>query len=225
MAAGQSATFTVRYQLGLLSPCTLVILNCTFATTVTMSMPDALDTPDPRPPERPRHRPRSAAAALEGMPPQPRFWAGILGVSARRPPSSCWRCCGDVGQSPARPPGPAHVPDPAARYQIDAVSGSHHASLLNLPVGQPGVFQAPIPVDVDGDLIPDVTVAVNLVNVNGAVLNPPKLGQVIAPNMQINRLLTAPLLGQNAPPLAHPGQADGQGRRRQQSRHGRVLRV
>ena len=44
LAAGQSATFTVRYQLGLLSPCTLVILNCNFATTVTMSMPDALDT-------------------------------------------------------------------------------------------------------------------------------------------------------------------------------------
>src|SRR5207237_8526733 len=62
-----------------------------------------------------------------------------------------------LGQRPARA-----IPVPLPVYSIDAVSGSHHASLLNLPIGQPGVAQVPIPVDVAGDLIPDVTVAVNL---------------------------------------------------------------
>ena len=98
--------------------------------------------------------------------------------------------------------GTAHAfPVPAVTYRIDAFSGSHHASLLNLPVGQPGVIQAPIPVDVDGDFLPDVTVSVNLLNVNGLFNNPPKIGSVLAPNVQINRLPTAPLLGQNSPPL------------------------
>ncbi len=73
--------------------------------------------------------------------------------------------------------GTAHgIPIPIPIYQIDAFSGSHHASLLNLPVGQPGVPQAPIPVDINGDLLPDVTVAVNLINVNGVFNNPPNLG-------------------------------------------------
>lgn len=34
---------TVRYQLGLLQPCALVILGCKFSTTLTVDMPDALD--------------------------------------------------------------------------------------------------------------------------------------------------------------------------------------
>ncbi|MDT4940054.1 MAG: hypothetical protein QOJ34_143, partial [Pseudonocardiales bacterium] len=93
---------------------------------------------------------------------------------------------------------------PVPVYQIVADGGpgySHHASLLNLPLGQPGVPQAPMPVDVDGDLLPDVTVAVNLVNIDGAFMNPPQIGQVIAPNIQINRLLTANILPQANWPL------------------------
>src|SRR5205085_11023624 len=94
------------------------------------------------------------------------------------------------------------VPVPVLVYQVDAYSNGHHASLLNLPIGQPGVApQVPTPVDTDGDLIPDVTVAVNLVNVDGAFLNPPQIGQIIAPNIQINRLITAPVIGPNFPGL------------------------
>ena len=55
-------------------------------------------------------------------------------------------------------------------YEIEADGGpnySHHASLLNLNLGQPGVPQAPIPVDTDGDLLPDVYVSVNLINIDG----------------------------------------------------------
>ena len=86
-------------------------------------------------------------------------------------------------------------------YEIIATSGDHKASLLNLKMGQPGVPQVPIPVDIDGDLLPDVTVAVNLVNVDGALQNPPVLGEVIAPNIEINRLATAAVLNQATPPL------------------------
>lgn len=97
---------------------------------------------------------------------------------------------------------PTAVPLPLPVYEIESVSGNHRASLLNLPLGQPGVLpQAPIPVDIDGDLLPDVTVAVNLVNVDGLLLNPPQPGQVLAPNIEINRLVTAPVLGQPAKPL------------------------
>jgi hypothetical protein len=42
---GQSTFVTVRYHLGLLSPCQAVILNCTFSTVVNLSSPDALDVP------------------------------------------------------------------------------------------------------------------------------------------------------------------------------------
>lgn len=47
LAAGQATTFTVRYQLGLLSPCALVILGCRFTTRVTATLPDALDMGTP----------------------------------------------------------------------------------------------------------------------------------------------------------------------------------
>jgi hypothetical protein len=43
LMAGQSATVTVRYQLGLLSPCSLVILSCNFTTSLSVSLPDPLD--------------------------------------------------------------------------------------------------------------------------------------------------------------------------------------
>jgi hypothetical protein len=36
---------TVRYQLGLLQPCVLVILNCNFNTALTVDWLDALDLP------------------------------------------------------------------------------------------------------------------------------------------------------------------------------------
>ncbi|HEY1827264.1 MAG TPA: hypothetical protein VGF87_04550, partial [Acidimicrobiales bacterium] len=100
-----------------------------------------------------------------------------------------------------RPGSAKGFPIPPITYSIIAVSGTHHASLLNLPVGQIGTYEAPIPVDVDGDLLPDVEVSVNLVNVNGVFHNPPQIGSIIAPNIQIDRLPTAPLLGQNSPPL------------------------
>jgi hypothetical protein len=48
LLAGQAAVVTVRYQLGLLSPCALVILSCRFDTTVNVAMPDALDVLTPQ---------------------------------------------------------------------------------------------------------------------------------------------------------------------------------
>ena len=45
LPAGQSAQVAVRYQLGLLAPCALVILNCNFSSVVSVSLPDALDVP------------------------------------------------------------------------------------------------------------------------------------------------------------------------------------
>ena len=92
------------------------------------------------------------------------------------------------------------VPSPI--YQIIAKSGSFEASLLNLKMGNPGVPQVPMPVDVDGDNLPDVTVAVNIVNVPGALQNPPVPGDVLAPNIEITRLATAPVLNQASPPLS-----------------------
>ena len=43
LLAGESRIVTLRYQLGLLQPCQLVILGCNFQTTLTASLPDALD--------------------------------------------------------------------------------------------------------------------------------------------------------------------------------------
>src|SRR4051812_12726786 len=84
----------------------------------------------------------------------------------------------------------AGIPLPIPVYEIEAVSGTHHASLLNLPVGQPGVLpEAPIPVDVDGDLIPDVLVSVNLIYTNGLFNNPPNVSQIIAPNIVVERFV------------------------------------
>jgi hypothetical protein len=45
LAAGASTTVTLRYHLSLLAPCVLVILNCNFNSTLTATMPDALDVP------------------------------------------------------------------------------------------------------------------------------------------------------------------------------------
>jgi hypothetical protein len=45
LAAGQATQVTVRYRLGLLSPCLAVILNCNFSSVVNVSLPDALDVP------------------------------------------------------------------------------------------------------------------------------------------------------------------------------------
>ncbi|HVT77064.1 MAG TPA: hypothetical protein VHD87_08545, partial [Acidimicrobiales bacterium] len=88
---------------------------------------------------------------------------------------------------------------PLPLYSIDAVSGSHHASLLNLPLGQPGAPVAPMPVDVDGDLLPDVAVSVNLVDIGG--VDVPPSAKILAPTIRIDRLLTAVLTNKPSPPL------------------------
>jgi hypothetical protein len=43
---GDSELVSVKFQLGLLQPCALVILGCEFDATLHVSMPDALDRPD-----------------------------------------------------------------------------------------------------------------------------------------------------------------------------------
>jgi hypothetical protein len=88
---------------------------------------------------------------------------------------------------------------PLPLYSIEATSGSHHASLLNLPLGQPGAPVAPMPVDVDGDLLPDVTVSVNLVDIGG--VDVPPSARILAPTIRIDRLISAVLLKQPSPPL------------------------
>jgi hypothetical protein len=45
LASGASTLVTVVYHLDLLAPCLLVILNCNFSTSLTATMPDALDVP------------------------------------------------------------------------------------------------------------------------------------------------------------------------------------
>ena len=80
------------------------------------------------------------------------------------------------------------VPVPLPVYEIEAVSGGHRATLLGLPIAPLGAVGVPIPVDVNGDLLPDVTVAVNLVNVAG-LLDGPGNEPLLAPAVEINRLL------------------------------------
>lgn len=43
LAVGETAVVTLRYQLGLLQPCQLLILGCYFTSTLTVDLPDALD--------------------------------------------------------------------------------------------------------------------------------------------------------------------------------------
>ncbi|MBA2280243.1 MAG: hypothetical protein H0W25_03275 [Acidimicrobiia bacterium] len=95
----------------------------------------------------------------------------------------------------------ASIPFPMPIYEIEAVSGNHHASILNLPLPYVGAPQVPIPVDINGDLLPDVTASVNLINAEGIFNNPPQPGEVIAPNIEINRLVTAPILTPGGDPL------------------------
>ena len=99
----------------------------------------------------------------------------------------------------SRPAEAFPVPSPV--YSIIATSGTHTASVLNLPLGQPGLPHVPMPVDVDGDLLPDVLVSVNVIEIGGAINNPPNPASILQPNLQIDRLLTTPLLGQSNPPL------------------------
>lgn len=86
------------------------------------------------------------------------------------------------------------VPVPLPVYEIEAVSNGREARLLNLPLPNVGAPQVPIPVDINGDLLPDVTVSVNLINAQGIFNNPPNPGELIAPNIEINRLFTGPVL-------------------------------
>src|SRR3546814_2441961 len=61
LPAGDSEVVALRFQLGLLGPCQLVILNCAFSTQTDVSWTDALDT----------SRPASAtnAASAPNLPP------------------------------------------------------------------------------------------------------------------------------------------------------------
>ena len=93
------------------------------------------------------------------------------------------------------------VPVPLLVYEIEAVSGNHRATLLNLGITPVGVVPLPMPVDVNGDLLPDVTVALGLVNVDGLFDYPPDVDNIIAPNLEINRLLPGVPLTHAAPPL------------------------
>lgn len=97
----------------------------------------------------------------------------------------------------------AAIPFPSLVYRIEATSNGRTASIANLPIGYVGAPQVPIPVDVDGDLLPDVLVSVNLLDTQG-LHNPPQPGDIIRPNIEINRYpldLANVLLGQNPPPL------------------------
>jgi hypothetical protein len=114
-------------------------------------------------------------------------------------------------------PQPAAIPFPLPVYNIEATSGSCNASIANLGIGYVGAIQAPMPVDVTCDLLPDVLVAVNLVDIEGPVHDPlstkytsyqdflaDRVGRTIAPNVEINRYpldALAIILGKPSPPL------------------------
>ncbi|MGH9273833.1 MAG: hypothetical protein ACRDZU_04220, partial [Acidimicrobiales bacterium] len=95
---------------------------------------------------------------------------------------------------------PTAVPFPVPVYQIEASSGSCTGSIANLGIGYVGTLQAPMPVDVNCDLLPDVLVAVNLIDIEGPLNDPlatdstsyedflaDRVGRTIAPNIEINR--------------------------------------
>ncbi|MGH2728008.1 MAG: hypothetical protein ACRDKS_13635, partial [Actinomycetota bacterium] len=92
------------------------------------------------------------------------------------------------------------IPVPLPVYEIEAVSGTHQVKLIG-NLGYPGALEAPIPVDVDGDLLPDVLVSVNLIDPEGIIQNPPDLGDVLAPNIVIDRALQGVPLDKASPPL------------------------
>lgn len=112
---------------------------------------------------------------------------------------------------------PTAVPYLLPVYDIEAVSGDCEASIANTGIGWVGAPQVPVPVDVDCDLLPDITVAVNLVDVEGPVHDPlatdsttyeeflaDRAGRTIAPNVEINRYPLGPLavlLGEDSPPV------------------------
>jgi hypothetical protein len=65
----------------------------------------------------------------------------------------------------------------------------------------PGVVGVPIPVDVDGDVLPDALVTVTLVNPGALFRRPPDLANVLAPNVVIERAPEALRAGKPAPPV------------------------
>src|SRR5688500_5236815 len=67
---------------------------------------------------------------------------------------------------------PTAIPFPVPVYQIEASSGSCTGSIANLGIGYVGTLEAPMPVDVNCDLLPDVLVAVNLIDIEGPVHDP-----------------------------------------------------
>ena len=100
------------------------------------------------------------------------------------------------------------IPFPDLVYGIEAQSGGHSASIANLKIGYVGALQAPVPVDVNGDLIPDVLVSVNLVNTDGPLKSNAKLDDIVngtvAPNVVIDRYpldVANILLTRKSPPL------------------------
>ena len=85
----------------------------------------------------------------------------------------------------------AYTPMIVPVYTIEAVSNGRIVTLPGLPIKPVGVPQVKTPVDINGDLLPDVEVGVNLLNVEGLFQLPPKIGSIVAPNIEINRLVTA----------------------------------
>ncbi len=94
--------------------------------------------------------PSDAAPARHGHPP------GVLGgISAARYRTQ-----------------PTAIPFPVPVYQIEASSGACTGSIANLGIGYVGTLEAPMPVDVNCDLLPDVLVAVNLIDLEGPLNDP-----------------------------------------------------
>jgi hypothetical protein len=112
---------------------------------------------------------------------------------------------------------PTAIPFPVPVYQIEATSGSCTGSIANLGIGYVGTLEAPMPVDVNCDLLPDVFVAVNLVDLEGPLNDPlatdstsyqdflaDRVGRTIAPNIEINRYplnALSSILGRPSPPV------------------------
>ena len=81
---------------------------------------------------------------------------------------------------------------PQAAYTIETVSGATQKSVA-------AVAQVPMPLDVDGDNLPDVIVTLGLVDSRAAAGG--AAAQVATPNLEIVRAPTAVLAGKPTPPL------------------------
>ena len=79
---------------------------------------------------------------------------------------------------------------PVPFYSIEYTSGNRSGTIANNSIGALGVPQVPKPVDVDGDSIPDIDVALNIVDASTVLADVPA-GKYVVPNLTFQRSVAA----------------------------------